>query len=187
VAALRRVVLGGVRELLVLWVFASVVSQALVELACVKDRIEVPQPEALRVLPEKLGFHQSWGFFAPDPPTEDETIVVDALTVDGRHVDPFTGRAPTRGIGPASQGLTQVWADYYRRIRTSEHAREREPLRDYLLRYPERTGRAEDALVSGDVYWIKVRIPRWRQTEPTDYEKRRVFSFRAHAAPEAPP
>ncbi len=184
VAALRRAVVGSLRELLILGAFASAVGQALVELDCVRGRFEVPVPEALRVLPRKLRFHQSWGFFAPDPPTEDDTIVVDALTVDGRHVDPFTGRAPTAGIGPGSQGVTQIWSDYFKRIHTSEHAREREPLRDYLLRYPERTGRAEDALVSGDVYWVKARIPGWRQTKTTDYEKRHVFSFKADAAPE---
>jgi hypothetical protein len=160
---------------------SSVVSQALVELRCVRDRIEVQPPEALRVLPRKLRIHESWAFFSPDAPAEDATLVVDAVTADGRHVDPFTGRAPTQGIGIL--GLTQIWSDYFNRIRDSDHAREREPLVDYLLRYPERTGRPEDALVSGDVYWVEARIPRWRHTKHTNYKKRLVFSFEADAAP----
>ena len=142
---------------MILWVFASATHRALNQLDCLRGRLEVPQPEVLRVLPAKLRFQQSWGFFSPDAAVIDETMVVDALTVDGRHVDPFTGRAPSRGIGVL--GITQIWSDYYRRIHDADHVRERLPLQDFLLRYPERTGRPEDALVSCDVYWVRAKIP----------------------------
>ncbi len=74
--------------------FAGAVNQALVELWCINKRIKVPQPEALRLLSHKMRFLQGWFMFSPNPVMDDGTIVVDALTVDGRHVDPFTGEEP---------------------------------------------------------------------------------------------
>ncbi len=176
-AALRRTVAGSLRELLILGAFASIVTRALGDLRAVRERIEVPQPAALRVLPQKLRFHQSWGFFSPNPPNKDNTVVVDALTVDGRHINPFKGRPPVWTLGPGSQGLTQLESDYFKRISSHEHERERISLRTWLLRYPERTGRPEDTLVSGDVYYVEARIPGWRQTKPYGYVKRRFLSF----------
>jgi hypothetical protein len=52
-------------------------------------------------------------------------------------------------------------------------------MRDYLLRLPERTGRPEDALVSGDVYWVKDQCPRWGERRPYGYQRTKLFSFEA--------
>jgi hypothetical protein len=64
--------------------------------------------------------------FAPNAPTNDETIVVDALTVDGRHVDPLNLRgsrvapAPVSEI-PAFLDHNQFFCDYIQRI-AGQHA-----------------------------------------------------------------
>src|SRR5207237_1052680 len=39
---------------------------------------------------------QGWGMFAPNPITDDGSLTVDALTIDGRHTDPFPGAPPAR-------------------------------------------------------------------------------------------
>ncbi len=112
--------------------------------------------------------------------------MVDALTVDGRHVDPFTGLAPHWDLDAGSLKLTQIWCDYFNRIQLPNHAGDRDALKEYLLRFPERTGRPEDAILSGDVYWVKTRTPRMRETKPRSQERTLVFSLGGTAPPEAP-
>jgi hypothetical protein len=54
-------------------------------------------------------------------------------------------------------------------------------MKSYLLALPRRTGRAEDAIASGDVYWVSDHAPRWGDTEPYGLEKVKLFSFEAPA------
>ena len=93
--------------------FAGAVNQAIVELWVINRRIKVPQPEALRLLSHKMRFLQGWFMFSPNPVMDDGTIVVDAITVDGRHIDPFTGGKPpnfdlidAKSLGSTRSGAT---------------------------------------------------------------------------------
>ncbi len=43
--------------------------------------------------------YENWGMFSPDGPRFDEMMVVDAVTEDGRHVDPYADRLVLRSIG----------------------------------------------------------------------------------------
>jgi hypothetical protein len=157
--------------------FAGAVDQGLVENWAVNRRLKVPQPEVLGVLAHKLRFYQGWFMFSPNPVTEDGTIVVDAMTVDGRHIDPFTGKRPLWQLNE-SLGLSQLWSDYFNRIQLPANASMRDAMKDYMLRYPERTGHAEDALVSGDVYWVKKSSPRWPEHKLRPAERSLLFSFK---------
>jgi hypothetical protein len=184
---LRRAVGGTVRELLILAMFAGAVDQAANELWCINRRVKVPQPEALRLLSHKMRYLQGWFMFSPNPVMDDGTIVVDALTVDGRHIDPFTGVEPNWDLTTKSLGLSQIWCDYFNRIQLPANTSYREPMKEYMYRLPQRTHRPEDAIVSGDVYWVKANNPRWNETASYAYEKSKLFSFenpaaQAHAA-----
>jgi hypothetical protein len=180
-SALRRfrgAVVVTLRELLIAAMFAGAVNQALTELWCVNRRVKVPQPEALRILAHKLRFLQGWFMFSPNPVTDDGTIVVDAITVDGRHIDPFTGKEPFFDmLSVGSLGMTQTWCDYYNRIQLPQNSGYREAMKDYMYRLPDRTGRPEDAIVSGDVYWVKNNCPRWGDTKKWGLDKTKLFSF----------
>ncbi|WP_235879761.1 HTTM domain-containing protein [Polyangium aurulentum] len=185
-APLRRV-LGfgavGLREMLVLFMFAGAVNQAAVELWCIKERWKVPQPEPLRMAAQKLRFLQGWFMFSPNPVMDDGTIVVDAKTIDGRSIDPFTGQPPNFDLTNAkSFGYNQIWSDYYNRMHLPANSAYREPMKDYMYRLPERTGRAEDVIVSGDVYWVKDMNPSFGKTNSTRFEKEKLFSFENPAA-----
>ncbi len=103
---------------------------------------------------------QGWGMFAPNPIREDGVLAVDALTIDGRHVDPLTGRAPDLDLTDSrGEGLSQLRQDYGNRIRFDRNEKYREGLRAYLSRYPERTGNPNDRLVAIDVYWVRALCP----------------------------
>ena len=187
-AVLRRVVAGTFRELMILAMLAGAVNQAMVELWCINRRIKVPQPEALRVLALKLRLTQGWFMFSPHPVMDDGTIVVDALTVDGRHVDPFTGKAPMFDLLHAkSLGLSQLWGDYFNRIQLPQNAGYREAMRAYMFRLPDRTGHPEDAIVSGEVFWVHDLNPPWGKTESYNEERTSVFAFENPAASQSRP
>ena len=173
-----RKVLAVLREATVLLMLAAAINQAGVELWAINRRIKLPQPEPLRTLALKFRFLQGWFMFSPNPVMDDGTIVVDAITVDGRHIDPFTGKEPNFDLKNAkSLGYNQIWSDYYNRIKLPANAVYREAMKEYMFRYPERTGRPEDAIVSGEVYWVKDWNPRWGKTESYGQEQEKLFSF----------
>lgn len=190
---------AALREAAIVVMFAAAVNQALVELWVSRERWiafinelnrteEVrsfgvklsPQPEVTRVLAHKLRYLQGWFMFSPNPVMDDGTVVTDAVTIDGRHVDPIVGKAPDFDLLHAkSFGYNQIWSDYYNRIRMQQNHAYRDAMREYLLRYHERTGRPEDQIVSGDVYWLEDMNPRWRDPTHRSYGLKQIklFSF----------
>ena len=84
----------------------------------------IPQPNAVRYLSHKLRYLQGWFMFSPNPVMDDGTIVCDAVTVDGRRVDPlsiqwppYTLRAPDFDLTHAkSFGYNLIWSDYFNRM-----------------------------------------------------------------------
>jgi hypothetical protein len=183
-----------VRELMALAMFAGAVNQAMVELWVINRRIKVPQPEALRLLAHKARFLQGWFMFSPNPVMDDGTVVVDAITVDGRHVDPFSIhvqpyklRAPNFDLLHAhSLWLNQSWGDYFNRIHLPGNTGYRDAMKDYMLKLPERTGNPNDALVSGEVFWVTDQNPRWNEKESYKLEKNKLFAFDNPAIPHPP-
>lgn len=166
------------RELGIAAMFAGAVNQAAVELWVINRRWKIPQPEPLRVLAHKLRFLQGWFMFSPNPVMDDGTIVVDALTVDGRHIDPFTLKPPGFDISQVkSYGYSQIWSDYFNRMHLPGNAAYRDAMRDYMLRLPERTGRPEDAIVSGEVFWVQDMNPKWNDIHSFKPEKVKLFAF----------
>jgi hypothetical protein len=187
-ARVGRAVVAGLRETLAVAFLAGAVNQAMVELWCIKNRIQVGQPEPLLSLSHELRFLQGWFMFSPNPVMDDGTIVVDALTVDGRHIDPFTGKEPDFDLlDKKSLWLSQIWGDYFNRMQTPNFAGYRDAMKEYMYRYSDRTGRPEDAIVSGDVYWVHDMNPKWNDTRSYNQEKTKVFSFERPAPQPARP
>ena len=190
-----RKALAVVRELGAVIMFAGAVNQAMVELWVINRRVKVPQPEPLRVLAHKARYLQGWFMFSPNPVMDDGTVVVDAITVDGRHVDPFsihsrpwTLREPDFDLLHAkSLWLTQAWGDYFNRIHLPGNTAYRDSMKEYMYRLPQRTGNPNDAIVSGDVYWVSDQNPRWNEKNSYQLEKNKLFSFDNPAIPHAPP
>lgn len=135
-------------------------------------------PESLRVLTEKMRFQQGWYMFSPNPVMDDGTVVVDAVTIDGRHVDPFTGEPPNFDLPSAkSFGYTQIWSDYYNRIQLPQNRVFRDAAKMYMHRLPERSGNPNDELVRGEFYWVKDRNPLWGHRTSWGFARVRLFSF----------
>jgi predicted DCC family thiol-disulfide oxidoreductase YuxK len=120
----------------------------------------VRQPEAMRIVVDRLRLYQGWRMFAPEPPYEDGRMVVDGRTQDGRKVDPFTGAEPE--FDPETSvgwGHSQLWCDYHLKMYFARYAANRQHLKEYLQNWHLRTGRPQDRLVAFDVWWVNDKSP----------------------------
>ena len=92
--------------------------------------------------------------FAPRSPINETLLVVDARTVDGRHVDPIAWASRgtdevVRDHIPKALGFSQFWVSIVERM--PFHAPYHGALRDWILRHHERTGNDNDAVVRFEV------------------------------------
>jgi predicted DCC family thiol-disulfide oxidoreductase YuxK len=126
--------------------------------------------------------YQSWSLFSPDAPLSDETVYVDAVTVDGRHVDPYNEAGsrvwslPVDRV-PVRLGHDSFWCDYTLRI--PDAGQYHQALTEWILRYPERTGNSLDRIVRFEVIVLWQDSPKPGQTEPTNFRKRVFLQWRA--------
>ncbi|HSS37343.1 MAG TPA: DCC1-like thiol-disulfide oxidoreductase family protein [Polyangia bacterium] len=118
---------------------------------------------------------QNWGLFAPDAPLEEQTIVFDAVTREGRHVDPFNeafGRVaavPTDDV-PVRLGYPSLVFDYALKI--PETGVYHQALIEWMLRYPERTGHPGDDIVGFRGYVVQHGSPPPGNATPNPPTKR---------------
>jgi predicted DCC family thiol-disulfide oxidoreductase YuxK len=123
---------------------------------------------------------QGWSLFSPEAPLSDETVVVDAVTRDGRHVDPYNevgsrvSSLPVDGV-PVRLGHDSFWCDYTLRI--PDAPQYHQALLEWILRYHERTGRAEDTIVRFEVFVIWQDSPKPGETQPTNIRKRTFMRY----------
>jgi hypothetical protein len=170
---------GVAREVVLTYLGLCAVSQALNENKAVPPALKHKQPSFVEMTIVYPRMFQGWGMFAPNPIQEDGVITVDARTIDGRRIDPFTGKEPDLDLTDApGMGLSQIRQDYFNRIRLDRNAVFRTPLKDYLLHWHERTGHPEDELVAFDVYWVRCQCPPPGERKPFNNETLAIVTYR---------
>ncbi len=168
------------------WEVAVVALMAMAALGALVDNASVTrvppsvEPTAMNALRTTLQLFQSWSLFAPDVPTTEGTLVVDAVTSDGRHVDPLNEALSPAASGvmarlPARLGNDSFAAAYL--LRLPSRPEYFGALGEWLQRYPERTGRAADAIRSFRVLGLEQDDPPPGQR--TSRNLRTVELFRA--------
>jgi hypothetical protein len=108
-------------------------------------------------------------------------IVVDAVTVDGRHVDPYNAFAtrysePTMRTLPPRLDMSYWSCDYT--VRIPGFRQYQGAFRDWILRHHERTGNENDRIVSFEVYDVSHFPPGPGETEPRDVKAKRFMAKR---------
>jgi hypothetical protein len=140
--------------------------------------LRLKQPAVLQPLVLYPRMLQGWSMFSPDAPKQDGTIVVDGITADGKHLDPFTGEPPDFDAplhGPWFQ--SQLWCDYFLKISFDGNKGYRDELKKYLFNWQRLKGRpSNERLVSFEVYWVSNDAPPPGQTTPTNIKKRLLLS-----------
>jgi hypothetical protein len=167
------------REATVLLFMIALGSQALVENRALPDALRVRrQPLALRLLVQYPRFMEGWSMFAPDAPTHDSLLYVDALTADGRHVDPINELASRVSALPVTtipEYLDQddTWCDYTTNI--VGHEDYYETLASFIRDYPKRTHDARDRILSFEVWQIEDDSPPPGESKPRNTKRHLVF------------
>ncbi|MFO0593499.1 MAG: HTTM domain-containing protein [Polyangiaceae bacterium] len=169
------------RETLVAYLAVCAFFEMMVGNPCFPTQLKPPLPIYIKAVTGYTRWRQGWRMFAPNPLRDDGVLAIDAFTLDGRHIDPLTGREPDLFLSDAKgMGLPQVYGDYENRIRMEDYKTYRQGLRDYLLRYHEHTGRPEDELVSFDVYWLHDWCAEPGSWTPHHHEKIALLTYRKH-------
>jgi uncharacterized membrane protein YphA (DoxX/SURF4 family) len=170
------------REATVLGLILIAATQVCVENPAVPAALRSLQPDWAHVVVNGLQLLQGWAMFTPEPPGGDRTIVVDAVTTDGRHVDPLNETARGRDKPrfsettiPAGLGYNVFFGTYVDRI--ADFPPYHLALMEWILRYPDRTGRAQDTLTSFTVSLVENDSPPPGGLRATNARARILFRY----------
>jgi predicted DCC family thiol-disulfide oxidoreductase YuxK len=167
-----------VRELAVVLLMVVMATQVAVDNPWLRGHVRVRQPQWMIEVVNYPRLFQGWSMFAPEPPYDDGHLVVDGRTVDGRKLDPLTGKPPHFDpYAPHGWGLSQLYCDYENHIRFSGNAPYRQFLRMYLLNLYKYEGRPQDRLVAFDVWWAQNRSPTPGHQHPVPLPPERLLSY----------
>jgi hypothetical protein len=150
------------RELGAAVLLVTLASQLLVENRAIPQRLKVAQPSWMTQLVVYPRLMQGWQMFAADVPTGERMLYVEAVTVGGRHVDPYNeaasrvARLPIDTIPPHLE-QDEFWCDYTNRIPDNEAYWR--AFKEWIFAYHHRTGRPEDRVVSFEARLIEVDEP----------------------------
>lgn len=157
------------------YLFIVATSQVLVENPGVPNVLKHEQPQWIQATVQTFRLNQGWKMFASNAPRDDMWIVVDAVTEDGRHIDPFN-ELGSRHSDPALRTIpprlaqNYYFCDYTARIK-GFRAYHR-GLVDWIYRHHERTGNDDDRIVSFRVYHVAHIPPAPGEDEPHDVKAR---------------
>jgi hypothetical protein len=163
----------------------AIASEALNDNAAVPQALRVHQPAWAKAIIEYPRILQGWRMFSSEPSRIDSMIYVDAITAQGVHVDPYNAVAsdqpyPAGTVVPTHMGQSQFFVMYSDRIGYDNYAAYRTAFSEWLLAYPERTGHAEDCLLSYDVYLVTDRSPEpGMHAKPTPLDRQRFMNYSA--------
>jgi hypothetical protein len=180
----RRLPVGKLRETAL--AFVLLVSAVELTNANAAIRFKLPQPEWVLDLVLYPRMIQRWSMFAPDAPRDDGYGVIDGVTVDGRHIDPFTGEPPDFDrleAGPISGTLESV--DYLYTLHFKDNERYRSELARYVTaEWHKQEGRSpDDRIVEFSYYWVSRKSPPRGSIVPGPTERELVMEYRARRQP----
>jgi hypothetical protein len=152
--------------------------------AAVPAPLRLGYPPFARSIIDSTRMFQGWRMFAPEAPFEDFAITVDAITADGRHVDPYNEVASPHHPRvlhdiPTRLGQDQYFTSYSLFLPNDNFKGYHHILQSWVLDYPKRTGHANDRIVSFTVKQIIDTSPPPGQTQPSNIRVRELFRYPA--------
>jgi hypothetical protein len=177
---LFRTIVWAAREVTVLAFIVTLVSETLFINAAVPKFLKHEQPLIIKRLVAYPRLIQAWSMFASDAPTTDQSMVIDAVTVDGRHVDPYsevTSRYDNPGHNQIPDRLDNdsFVFNYSGRIATS--GAYHQALIEWVLAYHDRTGDPRDRIVSFDAYEVDDDSPPIGELKPRNVRSHIFLSY----------
>jgi hypothetical protein len=176
----RRPLRWGANVILAVLVVAAT-SQVAAENPAISRFVKHEQPKWIKATVMTFRLNQGWKMFAANAPRHDMWLVVDAVTADGRHIDPFNEIAsryadPSLRTIPPWLGQNYYWCDYT--VRIKGYRRYHKALGDWIFSHHERTGNPDDRVVSFRVYEVSHYPPGPWEDEPRDVKAKVILSKR---------
>lgn len=171
---------GRLREATVVAFLIACGFQLLNENPITPERFRLEKPAIVQAMIGYPRLRQGWSMFAPRSPINETLLVVDARTVDGRHVDPiaWASRGTDEVIRdhiPKALGFSQFWVSIVERM--PGHAPYHGALRDWILRHHERTGNDNDAVVRFEVVNLIAESPHLGEDEDYPISEQLVLRY----------
>ncbi|MEP7053378.1 MAG: hypothetical protein ABJB12_23645 [Pseudomonadota bacterium] len=175
----------GVSESALLLLLVAITCDALNDNGAVPQALRVHEPAWAKAVIEYPRILQGWRMFSSEPSRVDSMVYVDAITAAGQHVDPYNAVAsdqpfPGGTVIPTHLGQSQFFVMYSDRIAYDGFANYRPAFSEWLLAYPTRTRRAEDCLLSYEVYLVTDQTPPFgTHGQPTPLSRQSFMSYSA--------
>ncbi|MFL5304708.1 MAG: DCC1-like thiol-disulfide oxidoreductase family protein [Polyangia bacterium] len=168
------------REGTVLAMLIVLVNETLFINQAVPKPLRLDEPGWVKRLVAYPRLIQAWSMFASDAPMSDMSMVVDATTADGRHVDPYSetsGRYANPGLSgiPPRLDNDSFFFNYSQRL--PEQGVFNQAFIEWILRYPERTGHVQDRIVRFDAYTVEQDSPPPGETTPRNVRTHKFLSY----------
>ena len=168
------------REGFVLAMLITIVNEALFINQAVPKLLKFDEPGWVKRLVAYPRFIQAWSMFASDAPMSDESVVVEAITAEGRRVDPYSevaGRIPYPGVDEIPSRLDNDSFFFNYSVRIPDQGVYHQAFLEWILRYPIRTGHPGDRIVRFDAYKIENDSPPPGETQPRNVRKQSFLSY----------
>jgi hypothetical protein len=166
---------------------AAIATQIINDNTSVPGWMRIHQPEWAQAIIEYPRLMQGWRMFAPNPPENDTMLYVDAVTAEGRHIDPYNMVAsrqpfPADVRVPERMDQSQFFTMYSDRIAMPQYESYRQAFLEWLVAYPERTHRPSDCLLRLDAYYVTDRSPDLgHRVSPTPVDRIKLLTYVAPA------
>ncbi len=159
----------------------AALSQVVSENPAISRFVKHEQPKWIKQTVMTFRLNQGWKMFASNAPRHDMWLVVDAVTADGRHIDPVNEVAsryadPSLRTVPPWLGQNYYWCDYS--VRIKGYRRYHQALSDWIFRHHERTGNPDDRVVSFRIYEVSQFPPAPWEDEPREVKAEVILSKR---------
>ncbi len=156
-------------------------SQVAAENPAISRFVKHEQPTWIRATVMTFRLNQGWKMFASNAPRHDMWLVVDAVTADGRHIDPLNEVAsryadPSLRTLPPYLAQNYYWCDYT--VRIKGFRRYHKGLSDWIFSHHDRTGNPDDRVVSFRVYEVSHFPPGPWDDAPRDVKAKVILSKR---------
>jgi len=156
-------------------------SQVAAENPAISRFVKHEQPKWIRATVMTFRLNQGWKMFASNAPRHDMWLVVDAVTADGRHIDPLNEVA-SRYADPSLRTLRPYLAQNYYwyayTMRIKGYRKYHKGLSDWIFSHHERTGNPDDRVVSFRVYEVSHFPPGPWDDAPRDVKAKVILSKR---------
>lgn len=174
------------RELAVTVMLVAAAGQLVHDNFAVPRELRYQQHAVLQALVDYLRLYQGWRMFTPDAPPEEFAIRVDAVTADGRTVDPYNevasqvasgGWPQERDAIPRRLGQNPFFSSYSLQCARQDLGPYYPALVRWILAYPERTGNPDDRIQRFEVVKLTHISPAPGRSRPTNLRHKVLLRY----------